>query len=155
MNEHTEEVHIDAPPAVVWSVLVDVRRMPELSPSTESVRAPQALRAVDDEFEQTVRLAGKRFRSRWQVTAFVPERELAIAGQVLPGTRYEMVERLAPDEGGTRLALTMRWRLPFGPVGRLAGRLGAERRALDEASAVLDGVKRLAEAEVRAGAGDR
>lgn len=155
MNETTRSVHVDAPPAAVWAVLEDVRRMPELSPSTVEVSgAPPALRAVGDRFEQVVRLAGTRFRSEWEVTAIEPGRRLVIAGSVLPGTHYEMEETVTPDDGGgTRLQLTMRWRLPFGPVGRLAGRLGAERRAVDEATEVLDGVRRVAEAEAGAEAG--
>jgi hypothetical protein len=131
----------------VWSILEDVRRMPELSPSTEGVTAPPRLSAVGQEFEQVVRLAGRRYRSTWTVTALDPGRELAIAGRVLPGTHYEMVEQLTPTPTGCRIRLTMRWKLPFGPVGRLAGRLGAERRAIEEAEAVLAGVKRLAETE--------
>lgn len=153
MNEATREVHVDAPPAAVWAVLEDVRRLPELSPSTESVDGPPALRAVGDRFQQVVRIAGRRFRSEWEVTAIDPGTRLVIAGSVLPGTRYEMEEGIAPEAEGTRLRLTMRWRLPFGPVGRLAGRLGAERRAVDEAEQVLDGVRRLAEARTTAEAG--
>ena len=38
----------------------------------------------------------------------------------------------------------MAYKLPFGPLGRLAGRLGAEKRAIDEAEQVLVGVARLA-----------
>jgi uncharacterized membrane protein len=153
MNETTREVEIDAPAAAVWAILEDVRRMPELSPSTVEVDAPPALRAVGDRFEQVVRLGGKRFRSEWEVTSIDPGRRLAIAGSVLPGTRYEMDEVVSPtgaDGARTTLRLTMRWKLPFGPVGRLAGRLGAERRAVDEAEHVLDGVRRLAEASAGA-----
>ncbi len=147
MNEHTESIAIDAPRAVVWAILEDVRRMPELSPSTESVRAPARLTEVGQEFEQVVRLGGRRLSSTWVVTAIDPGRCLAIAGRLLPGTRYEMEEELRPLGGQScELRLTMRWKLPLGPLGRLAGKLGAERRALEEAQAVLDGVRRLAEA---------
>ncbi len=151
MSERSYHIEINAPVDAVWAVLEDVRRMPELSPSTDSVNAPPRLTRAGEQFEQVVRLAGKRFRSTWTVTHLAPGRELAIAGSVLPGVRYEMTEtlrRMADDR--TELQLTMRWKLPFGPLGRLAGKLGAERRALDEARAVLDGVKRLAEARLAA-----
>ena len=62
MNETTETVDVDAPPARVWAVLEDVRRMPELSPSTESVDAPARLRAVGDTFDQTL---AKGFVELW------------------------------------------------------------------------------------------
>jgi hypothetical protein len=147
MNEHVREIEIAAPPPTVWSVLEDVRRMPELSPSTVEITAPPRLQAVGDRFEQVVRLGGRHFRSTRVVTGLIPGRELAIEGQVLPGTHYEMVEHLTPAADGQRtcLRLTMRWKLPFGPIGRLAGKLGAERRALEEADAVLHGVRRIAE----------
>jgi carbon monoxide dehydrogenase subunit G len=148
MNEQVEEIEIAAPPAAVWAVLEDVRRMPELSPSTVSVTAPERLTRVGEQFEQAVRLAGRTFRSTWTVTDIEPGRRLAIDGRLLPGTRYSMVEEVRPLDDGRRtcLRLTMRWKLPFGPVGRLAGKLGAEQRATAEATAVLAGVRRLAEA---------
>lgn len=146
MTETTRSTSIDASPQAVWAILEDVRRMPELSPSTESVDAPPRLAAVGDRFDQTVRVGGRRLTSAWTVTAIDPGRCLAITGKVAPGTSYDLVERIEPEGRGTRLTLTMRWRLPFGPLGRLAGRLGVERRALSEATDVLDGVRRLAEA---------
>ena len=133
----------------MWAVLVDVRRLPEISPSTVEVQAPSALSAVGDRFDQTVKLAGKRFTSEWRVTRFEPSRALVVEGSVLPGTRYSMAEELEGDEDRTTMTLTIDYSLPFGPVGRLAAKLGAERRALDEAREVLDGVARLAEASGR------
>jgi hypothetical protein len=127
-------------------VLVDVRRLPEISPSTVEVVAAPALGGVGDRFEQTVELAGRRFTSEWEVTRFEPERALVVEGSVLPGTRYSMTEELeSTGPATTTMTLTIDYRLPFGPIGRLAAKLGAERRALDEAEQVLEGVARLAE----------
>jgi hypothetical protein len=137
---------IDADRAEVWAVLVDVSRLPEISPSTVKVDGPPALERVGDTFEQTVKLAGKRFTSTWSVTSIDPMNRLTVAGSVLPGTHYSMDEQLvATGRGRTTMTLTIDYSLPFGPLGRLAGRLGAERKALDEAGQVLDGVARLAE----------
>jgi Polyketide cyclase / dehydrase and lipid transport len=123
-----------------------VRRLPEISPSTVEVKAAPALERVGDRFEQTVVLAGRRFTSEWEVTNFEPERVLVVEGSVLPGTRYAMTEQLdASGPSTTTMSLTIDYRLPFGPLGRLAAKLGAERRALDEAEQVLAGVGRLAE----------
>ena len=80
------------------------------------------------------------------MTRFEPERVLVVEGSVLPGTRYSMTEELAAtNPSHTTMTLTIDYRLPFGPIGRLAAKLGAERRALDEAEQVLSGVARLAE----------
>ncbi len=149
MNEVHRSIEIDAPAMTVWALLQDVRRMPDLSPSTVAVeQAPDRLDAVGQTFDQTVTLAGKRFTSTWRVTALDPGRSLRVEGSVLPGTRYSMTETVVPLDGDrSRLDLDIAYKLPFGPLGKLAGRLGAERRALDEAEQVLDGIRRLAEAE--------
>jgi uncharacterized membrane protein len=138
---------IRAPLSEVWDLLLDVRRLPEISPSTVAVAGPRRLRRVGDRFDQTVRLAGKRFTSTWEVTELQERRRLQVTGSVLPGTRYSMTEQLDERPGDrTRLTLEIDYSLPFGPLGRLAAKLGAERRALDEADGVLAGIARLTEA---------
>jgi uncharacterized membrane protein len=144
VNEVRRSVEIDTPAAAVWAVLEDVRRLPELSPSTVEVVAPDRLERAGQSFTQTVTLGGKRFTSDWEVLEIEAGRRLVIQGSVLPGTRYRMtedIEALGPDR--TRLSLTMAYKLPFGPLGKLAGKLGAEKRAVDEAEQVLVGVARL------------
>lgn len=135
---------IAAPPTAVWAVLTDVTLLPTISPSTESVVASGPLADVGDSFSQTVRLGGRRFTSDWTVAALEPLRLLRVEGSVLPGVRYRMTEELHEAGHSTDLALTIDYRLPLGPLGRLAGRIGAERAALDEARQVLDGIDRLA-----------
>ncbi len=150
MGTVTRHTDIEAPPQRVWAVLEDVSRLPELSRSTTEVRVDGPLRSVGQEFDQTVELAGRSFTSTWSVLELDPAHRLVIEGSVAPGTRYRMTEQLerAGDEdpgSSTRLSLTMEYRLPFGPLGRLAGRLGVEQRAVAEAEQVLEGVRRAAE----------
>jgi uncharacterized membrane protein len=145
VNEIRRGVDIDRPPAAVWAVLEDVRRLPELSPSTVEVVGPERLERAGQTFTQTVTLGGRRFTSEWEVLEIEPGRRLVIEGSVLPGTRYRMTEGIEPLAADrTRLTLTMAYKLPFGPLGKLAGKLGAERRAVAEAEQVLLGVARLA-----------
>jgi hypothetical protein len=156
MGSSTTQIEIPAAPAEVWEVLEDVRLLPDLSRGTVAVEAPERLSAVGDRFEQTVELAGRSFTSTWTVREIEPGRRLVIEGSVLPGTRYRMTESLeevrpGPDPS-TRLTLTMDYSLPFGPLGRLAARLGVERRAAAEAEEVLRGVDRVVR-ERRRGAG--
>ncbi|MBA2280574.1 MAG: SRPBCC family protein [Acidimicrobiia bacterium] len=149
MNEVERSQEVAAPAAVVWSVLEDVRLLPTFSPSTVEVNAPARLERVGQEFEQVVELAGRRFRSTWTVEAIDPGRCLVITGSVLPGTKYrmtEMIEPLGPDR--SRVGLVMAYKLPFGPLGRLAAKLGVETRAVAEVELVLAGVARAAEAQV-------
>lgn len=148
--EHAQVIH--RPAAEVWAILEDVRRLPELSRSTVEVRdAPERLTSVGQTFTQVVKVAGRRFESTWVVTAFDPGRSFAIEGHVGYGMRYclrEMVEPLGDDRCRFRLLIT--YSLPLGPLGRLAGRLGVERRAAAEAAEVVEGLKAVAEATRRA-----
>jgi hypothetical protein len=152
MNRSALTREIRASRSSVWTVLTDVGRLPEISPSTVAVDGPQRLERVGDRFEQTVKLAGKRFTSTWKVTEFETNTLLTVSGSVLPGTRYSMIERLEDiGDGRSRMTLTIEYSLPLGALGRLAGRLGAERKALQEANQVLDGVARLAESGTSSG----
>jgi hypothetical protein len=148
MGSSSSEIDIRAGVREVWEVLEDVRLLPELSKGTVAVDAPDRLTEVGDRFEQTVELGGRSFSSTWEVKEIVPRRRLVIEGSVLPGTKYRMTEVLEevgddPSDPCTRLTLTMDYSLPFGPLGRLAARLGVERRARSEAVEVLHGIERV------------
>lgn len=97
------------------------------------------------QFTHTVTLGGRSFTSTWTVEEIEPGRRLVIQGSVLPGTTYRMTENLHPDGDGTTLELLMEYKLPIGPLDRLASRLGDERRAAEEAAQVVQGVKAHAE----------
>lgn len=144
-------IDIDRSVADVWRVLEDISRLPELSPSTIRVDGPERLDTAGQRFTQVVVLAGREFTSDWEVAGVVAQRCLAVEGSVLPGTRYRMVEELVPiGTDRCTVRLRMHYKLPFGLLGRLAGRLGAESRAVEEAEGVLQGLKRLVEQEVPA-----
>ena len=143
--EHAAE--IERPAAAVWAVLEDVRRLPEFSASTVAVReAPERLTAPGQTFHQEVKVLGRRFDSEWVVKELEPGRRLTIEGDVGYGVRYcleESLEALGPDR--CRFGLHIEYRLPLGVLGRVAGRLGVERRAEAEAVEVVAGMKRLVE----------
>lgn len=140
-----------APRTAVWEVLEDVRRLADWSPSTTAVDGPPRLCAAGDEFTQTVTVAGRGFSSRWTVEVYERGRRLGLRGRVLPGVTVEMDEVLADAGDGTEICLTMRYHLPFGPLGRVAGRLGLVGRADAEAQQVLQRVVGAAEALAAAG----
>jgi hypothetical protein len=140
-----EQVDIAAPPQTVWTVLSDVSLLPELSGSTTEVVVDGPLREIGQTFEQMVRLAGRKWTSTWTVDQIEPGRRLDITGELVGGVPYRMEERLetlSPDR--TRLVIEAHYDLPLGALGRLASRLGVERRARTELRDVLDGVARLA-----------
>ena len=139
MPSFSSTVVVDQPVEKVWEVWSDVRLLPELSSSTVEVRgAPERLTEVGQSFEQVVQAVGKCFVSTWTVIDIVAEDHLTIEGGVGLGTRYRLTERvesMGPDR--TRLTLEVDYRLPFGPLGRVASKLGIERLARKEADEVL------------------
>jgi len=146
MTHTTSTRDIDAPAPAVWNVLVDVDLLPSISPSTVSVRSSGLLERVGDEFDQTVKLAGRKFTSSWSVTRFDRGAAITVTGSVMPGVRYSITEEVAPiTNDRSKLTVSVEYSLPLGMLGRLAGRLGAERKALAETEQVLDGIARLTE----------
>lgn len=135
---------VDRPIEEVWDLWSDVRILPELSASTTEVRgAPERLTAVGQSFTQVVRAVGRCFESRWEVVAIEPCDHLTIEGSVGFGVTNRITERvveLGPRR--TRMELTVDYDLPFGPLGRLASRLGVEHLAAREAGEVLAGLAR-------------
>lgn len=146
MTAVERSVDVQAPAPIVWSVVEDLRRMPELSESTVSVDGPARLTQVGQQFEQVVRLAGREFRSKWTLLGLDPGRCLEVEGELMRGVRYGITQRVEPmGASSSRLSFAMTYELPFGILGRIAGRLGAERRAINEAGDVMSGIKRVAE----------
>jgi uncharacterized membrane protein len=141
-------VEVRAEPAKVWDVLVDVRRLPEVSRHTREVKdAPDRLTHQGERFTQVVTAVGKRFESEWRVVRFEPGRVLTIEGSVGFGVRYCLTESVEPAGAGrSRLTVCIRYTLPFGPLGRVASKLGVVRLAGAEAEQVLASIAAIAEA---------
>lgn len=140
-------VEVRAEPEKVWAVLVDVRRLPEVSRHTCEVRdAPPRLTREGERFTQVVVALGKRFESEWTVVRFEARRVVAIEGSVGFGVRYCLTETVEPaGSGRSRLTVRIQYKLPFGPLGRVAARLGVERLAAAEAQQVLANIASIAE----------
>ncbi len=139
---------VQAEPDQVWEVLVDVGSLPKVSPHTVEVRhTPDRLTHQGERFTQVVAAAGKRFESEWEVRRFDAGRAIAIEGSVGFGVRYCLTESVEPcASGGSTLAVRIQYKLPFGPLGRVASRLGVERLAATEADQVLANIAAMAEA---------
>lgn len=136
------------PPADVWALWSDVRLLPQLSRHTVEVRgAPDQLTTVGQTFTQVVQAVGRRFESTWTVTDIVDGEHLTIEGSVGYGVTYRLTEKVEPlGADRTRCTLTVEYELPFGPLGRVASKLGLGTLAEREAADVLAGVVAMAEA---------
>lgn len=145
MQSISESVTVDAEPQEVWQILADVSILPSLSSSTKEVRVDGLLDHKGQTFTQTVRFGGRDWTSDWTVEDVEPGRSLVISGSLPGGTPYTMTEELTADGARTRLSIRGDYELPFGMLGKLIDRLGAEKRARSEMNEVLHGVARLAE----------
>jgi uncharacterized protein YndB with AHSA1/START domain len=104
-------VDIDAPPAVVWDLLSDLRRMGEWSPACTGARWPagSAGPEVGLRFQGTNRIGRHRWRTTATIVAATPERELTWCVSFLGFAVSQLGYRMEPLPGrGTRL--TESWR---------------------------------------------
>ena len=147
MGTIVRSVDIARPATEVWALLEDVRRLPEFSKSTvEVLDAPERLTHAGQHFRQVVRQIGRCFESDWEVLDIEPGRLLEIEGSVGFGVRYRLTESVdAVGTDASRMTLQVDYTLPFGPLGKVASRLGVERLAEREAGEVLEGLKRVIE----------
>lgn len=147
MPTFSRSVDADRPIAEVWDVWTDVRILPQLSPSTaEVLEAPERLSEVGQTFRQVVRAVGRCFDVPWTVTSIVDRDHLTIEGSIGLGVNQKLTERvtsLTPTR--TRMTIDVEYKLPFGPFGRLASKLGVEQLARHETTEILDRLKRRIE----------
>lgn len=140
MPSFSRSVEVDRPIAHVWDVWTDVRILPRLSSSTtEVLDAPDRLTEVGQTFRQVVRAVGRCFDVTWTVTSIAEADHLTIEGNVGMGVSQQLTERVESlSPARTRLTIEVAYRLPFGPLGRLASRLGVEHLARRETTEILD-----------------
>jgi uncharacterized membrane protein len=147
----SDHVDIDASRKDVWAVVSDVRHLPKYSASTTAVEdAPDCLDSKGQSFVQVVKLFGKEWRSKWTVLDYQRGKLLRTEGRVGPGVRLGLSQHLedrGPDQ--TRLKLEIRYQVPGGALGRLVTKGGLERRARAEATSVLTGIKKAAQAKTK------
>lgn len=148
MPSFSRAVVVERPISEVWEVWTDVRILPRLSSSTVDVLdAPDRLTEVGQTFRQVVRAVGRCFESTWTVTSIADDDHLTIEGSVGFGVRYQLTEQVrALGPTSTELTIIVEYRLPFGPLGRLASKLGVEQLAQRETAEVLDQLKLVLDA---------
>jgi uncharacterized protein YndB with AHSA1/START domain len=115
----TTSRRIDAPPAQVWEVLVDVARWPEWTPTIDSVR-----RLDDGTFQVGSRAEVRQPRlpkATWAVTELVAGRSFTweAAG---PGMRTIGRHEVVPDGTGSTVTLGIEQTGPMGAVAALVWR---------------------------------
>lgn len=145
MSKLSREVHIDAPPDEVYSVLADPSRLEQWVTIQESLdEAPRGDLVPGARLVQRLKVAGQRFQVAWTVSEAKRPSLIVWDGHGPLGTRAQATYRLAPNERGTTFSYTNEYILPGGAMGRFAGRvLGATSGR--EADRSLQQLKKLIE----------
>src|ERR1044071_4555341 len=117
-------IAIAAPPARVWEVVMDPRRLGDWVTIHRRVgEAPDKLRSGST-FEQTLNLRGAPLHGVWAVAAVDPPRRAEWEGQGPAHSRASIVYELRGDgESGTIFDYTNEFRPPGGALGAVAGRV--------------------------------
>ena len=114
MSEFQQSIDIDAPPAVVWDVLVDIERWPEWTASVERATmksdGPLALGSVARLKQPDNRAAN------WRVTQFDPRHSFTWISSPMPGVRADAIHQIEPRGEGSRVTLTVTTSGFFAPL---------------------------------------
>lgn len=147
MPNFSRSVDVDLPIAEVWDIWTDVRILPQLSSSTSEVLdAPERLTEVGQTFRQIVRAVGRCFEVDWTVTSIEDRDHLTIESSKVMGVTPQLTERVeALSPTRTRLTIDVEYSLPFGPLGRVASKLGVEQLARRETAEILDRLQSVME----------
>ena len=148
MSVVTAQIHIDAPPQVVF----DFCMAPETT--QEWVTIVRGVHDVDPgpmqvgyRMGQTLCLRGVKFKVRWTLTALDAPWYARWEGKGPAGSKAIIEDRLGEaDGGGTVFDYRNEFKTPFGPLGAVASNVLVGGISEREANASLRQLKRLVEA---------
>jgi uncharacterized protein YndB with AHSA1/START domain len=145
----TSSIDIDAPPAVVWDVVMDPHRFADWVTIHRRInRADTGAVRPGYEVEQTLVLRGAPFKVRWRLAAAEAPHHATWEGRGPGGsharTTYALTSR---DAGGTRFDYTNEFSPPGGFIGAAAGRALVGGISQREAGHSLERLKALLERE--------
>ncbi|MBN1530763.1 MAG: SRPBCC family protein [Thermoleophilaceae bacterium] len=138
-------VHLAAAPEDVYDVVMDPQRLEDWVTIHDHLvgPAPRPLQKGSS-LTQCLRLAGRRFKVRWNVVQNDPRRKVVWEGRGPVASHARVEYAFEPDGDGTRFSYMNEYDLPGGPLGRLAGR-SVSRVALREVDGSLQKLKKLVE----------
>jgi uncharacterized protein YndB with AHSA1/START domain len=123
MSTVTASIEIAAPPARVWEVVMDPRRLGEW------VTIHRRLRDSDDgparegfRMDQQIHLRGVNLDVHWRLVQCEPGRLAVWEGRGPARSRACTEYRLDDVDGGTRFDYRNEFRPPLGPLGAIASR---------------------------------
>src|ERR1700726_1587569 len=116
-------IHIAAPPADVWNLIMDPHSLGEwVTIHRKLLRADGGQREVGYTMDQQIHIRGVSLDVHWKLVDCRPE-ELAVwEGRGPARSRAHSEYILKPEDGGTRFDYRNEFRAPLGPVGAVVSR---------------------------------
>jgi uncharacterized protein YndB with AHSA1/START domain len=124
MADCTASLIVDASPETVWSLISDVRRWPDLLPTTVTSVTPAEPSRPEEPGARYVMEQPRIPRATWTMLEWAPPGRF-VWQSAMPGVRTTGTHVVEPTaDGGSRLTLDIAWTGPLAPLVRLAyGRL--------------------------------
>jgi len=146
MSKLEREIHIDASAEDVYDTLTDPDCLGEwVTVQDELEEAPSGNVEAGDTLVQRMKVAGQKFRIKWQVDEAERPSRVVWTGKGPMGTKARATYEIGPQNGdGCTFSYTNEYDLPGGPAGKLAGRaiVGASGGEADKS---LERLKKLIE----------
>jgi uncharacterized membrane protein len=141
-------VDVDAPLELCWELNADATRLTEWNPSVVEVREVTGrLDQLGTTYTGVLRAMGRNWNGRNEVVRVEPLQLIETLGKGVGGATARVRVKFERQGSGTRITVTMRYELPGGVLGRIAGGLFAGPELEGQLEASNAGFKRLAERE--------
>lgn len=144
------EIEIDAPPAAVWAVVMDPRRLADWVTIHRRLGDVPARLRQGSTFEQTLNLRGAHLHVTWTVVDIDEPRRAVWEGHGPAHSRASIVYELRPlGDDKTHFVYSNQFKPPGGALGAVAGRVLVGGLSHREAQRSLARLKQLIESERR------
>ena len=123
MTGPSSTLRIAAPPATVWALISDVRRWPDLLPTTVTSVTPVEPDRPEEPGARYVMEQPRIPRATWEMLEWAPPHRFVWQSRS-PGVRTTGTHVVEPSSDGCLVTLSIAWDGPLAPLVRLAyGRL--------------------------------
>lgn len=123
MSLVTASVHIDAPPAAVWQLVMDPARLGDwVTIHRRLVRADDGPVREGFTMDQQLHLRGVNVEVRWTLAECLPCERAVWEGRGPAHSRAHTEYLLEADDGGTRFDYRNEFHAPLGALGAIVSR---------------------------------